>query len=237
MSWRFDSRLDLNADLSPATGLIRGLGHGPSLSRNLEGHAMGLVALCLSFPICTKGSVGRKARVGASPFPTTSPDIHPGHRCACGVASAGSKDRLSPTSLSARRDRKRDPNEPFFHQTVQEGLVLSLCRAPRGAGSEGGSLRIPPLPVEPTPSPPSPALVASHRPGGPRPNPLERAGRSIAQRCHRTPPTPPVPAVCPPSRRAVPQSPSRNPTRIHGELGKSRRGRGSAFSPAQHGLS
>lgn len=46
---------------------------------------MGLVPPCLSFPIGTQGTVGRKARVGASPFPTASPAIRPGHLDTCGV--------------------------------------------------------------------------------------------------------------------------------------------------------
>lgn len=204
VSWRFDYRVGLNAHLSPTTSLIHGFGHSPSLSSNLEGCAMGLVTSCLSFPIRTKGIVERKARVGASPFPTASPNIHPGRLDVCGVASVGSRDGLSPTSRSAWRDRNWDADEPFSHQIMQKGLTLSLCQAPHGAGSEGVSLRIPPPPTEPTLSPPSPACMALYCPRGPRLNPLERAGRSIARHCHRTPPTLLVPAVCPPSCRAMP---------------------------------
>lgn len=158
LSWRFDYRVGLNAHLSPTTSLIHGFGHSPSLSSNLEGCAMGLVTSCLSFPIRTKGIVERKARVGARPFPTASPDIHPGHLDVCGVASVRSRGGLSPTSCSAWRDRNWDPNEPFSHQIMQKGLALSLCQASHGAGSEGGPCASPHHPQSPRcPLPPQPA--------------------------------------------------------------------------------
>lgn len=221
VSWRFDSRLGLNADLSPATGLTHGLGHSPSLSRNLEGRAMGLVAPCLSFPTCTKGSVGRKAGVGASPFPAAPPKIHPGHLNACGAASVGSKDGADPTSRSAGRDGTASQMPPFSIKLC-EGVSPSPCAEPHTEQAvRGGPCASPPIP-------PSLVCVASHCPGGPRQNPLEGAGRSITKRCHRTPPTPPCRAV--PPRRAVPQSPSRTPTPTLRELGKSGRGRWLSFS-------
>lgn len=62
-----------------------------------------------------------------------------------------------------------------------------------------------PPPTEPTAwHTPSPACMALYCPRGPQLNPLERARRSIARHCHRTPPTLLVPAVCPPSCRAMP---------------------------------
>lgn len=202
---------------------------------------MGLVPPCLSFPIGTQGTVGRKARVGASPFPTASRYLW-GAETGCPPHPA----------LLAGAETGIQMN-PFSIKMCKRVLPFPCAKPPTEQAARGGPYcggAPPPLPAEPTPSPPSSALVALHRPGGPRPKPLEGAGRSIAWRCHRTPPTVPVPChPAVPCHAAVPcypavpchpamlQSPSRNPTPIHQELGKSRRGCGSAFSPAQHGPS
>jgi len=227
---------------------------------------MGVVLQCLSFPIRRRGSVGRKARVGASPFPPPSPGTCPGHLDACGVASVGSEDGLCPPSCFTGRDRNQHPNEPFFHQTWQKGLALSPCLVPRGVGSEGVVPAYPPRcprsprhPLPPRhhgiPSPQGTVTEPSRRgwnkhcsalPSHPT-HPASAGAmpsRCAVLSCHAIPahhamlPCHPSPPCCTiPAHRAVLQSPSRNPTRIHRELGKSGRGRGSAFSPAQHGLS
>lgn len=116
----------------------------------------------------------------ASPFPTTSPDTHPRHLDSCVVALAGSRAGLSPTPFSAADDKTQDPEEPFSHQTVQKGLAPCGSSSKRGPCASPQSL-CPTLPC-----------VASHCPEGPRPNPLEGAGRSISV----LPLHPPTPWCC-----------------------------------------